>query len=220
MMLSAGVKKLHAQNCNLYFPSKEGTEMEITNYDAKGKVTGTVKEKILKKETIANGIAVTFESRTFNKKGDSTARNQFQVKCENGVFYFDMNDFIPPSQNQSGKNSMEIKADKLDFPSNPEVGKTLSDGTVTMTMKNGDIQLMSMSITLSNRKIEAIESVTTPAGSFECYKISYHVTTDMMFKTESTGIEWVAKNVGMVKSENYDKSGKLNGSSLLTSLKN
>ncbi len=220
MLLPTGIKKLHAQDCNLYFPSKEGAEMEITNYDAKNKVTGTVKEKILKKETITNGIAITFESRTFNKKGDSTSRNQFQVKCENGVFYFDMNNFIPPSQNQSGNNSMEIKADKLNFPSSPSVGQSLSDGTVTMSMKNGDIQLMSMTVTISNRKIEAIENVTTSAGTFECYKISYHVTTDMMFKTESNGMEWIAKNVGLVKSENYDKNGKLNGSSSLTLLKN
>ena len=52
--LSAG--KIIAQECTLYFPSKEGAEMEITHYDAKNKVTGTAKEKIIKKESLANGI--------------------------------------------------------------------------------------------------------------------------------------------------------------------
>jgi len=76
-----------------------------------------------------------------------------------------------------------------------------------------------MTVNVSNRKVEAVESLTTPAGTFECYKISYDVATKMMINVKTKGVEWFSKGVGMVKSETYDSAGKLLGSNVLASVK-
>ena len=39
-----------------------------------------------------------------------------------------------------------------------------------------------------------------------------------MFKVKMSGIEWIAKNIGVVKSESYNKKGKLESSTLLTKI--
>jgi len=78
--------------------------------------------------------------------------------------------------------------------------------------------MMNMTISITNRKVEAVENVTTPAGTFECYKISYDIATKMMINVKMKGTEWYAKNVGLVKSESYNNDGKLMGSNLLTGL--
>jgi hypothetical protein len=73
------------------------------------------------------------------------------------------------------------------------------------------MSMMNMTTKVYNRKVEAIEKVTTEAGTFECYKISYDVFVDGMIDFNSKGIEWIARDVGAVRSETYNKNGKLTG---------
>jgi hypothetical protein len=68
-----------------------------------------------------------------------------------------------------------------------------------------------MTTTVYNRKVEAIEEVTTKAGTFQCYKITYDVLTDAMMDIQTSGIEWIARDVGAVRTESYSKNGKLTG---------
>jgi len=210
-------KIIFGQDCTMYFPAKEGAELEYTNYDAKNKVTGTLVQKIVKKESTANSVILTIESTSYDKKNKAEATHSFDVKCENGVFFMNMKAFLPSNQGKEQQDNMEITATDLDIPSNPTIGQTLSDGNVKMSMKAGMME-MNMTVTIVNRKVEAFENVTTPAGTYECIKITYNIITDMMFKSENKAIQWIAKNVGMVKSETYDKSDKLIATSLLTHL--
>jgi hypothetical protein len=209
------------QECSMYFPSKQGTVVEYTQYDAKNKVTGTTRSTILSKENIAGGVKVSYESESFDKKGASLYKGQFAVKCENGVFYIDMSTMVSPQTMSAYKDmTVEMKSDNLDFPSVLSAGQTLKDGTLNMDISNQGMKLMSMNTTIKNRKVEAVESVTTPAGTYECYKISSDIIMVMMFTIETKSVEWYAKNVGIVKSETYDKKGKIQGSMVLSSIKN
>jgi uncharacterized protein (DUF2141 family) len=218
---SINFNSILAQDCSVFFPSKEGSMIELTQYDAKNKVTGITKQAVISKESTGAGIKINFKSESFSPKGESLNVGQYAVKCENGIFYFDMNNFLPKESMGASKDAeIEMKADNLDFPSNPEIGKTLGSGTVKMIMKSNGMTLMEITITISDRKVEAIENITTPAGTFECYKVTFRVLTHMMFDVETVGVQWVAKNVGVVKMENYDKKGKLTGTSLLTAIKN
>jgi hypothetical protein len=76
----------------------------------------------------------------------------------------------------------------------------------------------------TNRKVNSTEKITTPAGSWDAHKITY----DGYFRIKMIGIgvpmnlkvtEWFVPNFGIVKSETYDKNGKLMGSSMLTAIK-
>ncbi|MCB0580266.1 MAG: hypothetical protein KDD10_13265, partial [Phaeodactylibacter sp.] len=59
-------------------------------------------------------------------------------------------------------------------------------------------------------KVEAFEAVTTPAGTFECVKITEDVDSKMAFvNTTGKNKSWYAKNIGLVRQEVFDEKGKL-----------
>ena len=108
--------------------------------------------------------------------------------------------------------NMDIDIDNVQLPSDLSVGQSLDDGSIVIS---GDLP-MTMRVDITDRKVAAKEKVTTPAGTFECYKITYTIKTKMMMGRESKAAEWIAKDVGLVKSESYKNNGKLMSYSLLT----
>jgi len=111
-----------------------------------------------------------------------------------------------------------LDATEIDMPSNPTVGESLKEGSLSMTVSTNGIQVMKMTIRMYNRKVAAMESITTSAGTFDCFKLSYDMETSGMFKMVTKGAEWYAKEVGAVKTESYDAAGKLTGSSQLSKI--
>ena len=78
---------------------------------------------------------------------------------------------------------------------------------------------MTLTVDLTNRQIVAHETIETPAGSFKCIKYSYDAFSKMGFiKMNSSGIEWYSAALGTIRSESYDKKGKLTGYTVLESI--
>ena len=76
---------------------------------------------------------------------------------------------------------------------------------------------MSMDMDITNRKVEGKESVTTPAGTFECYKISYDMFSKMsIMKMNFKNIEYLSENSGVVRTESYRSNGSLMSYTVLT----
>jgi hypothetical protein len=142
------------------------------------------------------------------------------MRCEDGTFYVDMQNFIDPKSMQAFKD-MEVSVNSNDmmYPAGLAPGDSLPDASVTVSAATGGVSLLNLLINISNRQVIGTESVTVPAGTFECFKITYNVETKMMFKIYSVVTEYVNMGVGNVKTETYDKKGKLLGSTLLTELK-
>ena len=212
----------HAQDCNSYFPMKKGTEMEITSFNKKDKKTGRSYMKVLDKKAMGNAMIAEMETTVYDKNAEQRATNNYTVKCENGVLYFDMSQFVPDETLEAYKD-MDVTMDgsQLELPANAKVGDMLGNGTINIKVKNQGIQLVNLTIDITDRKVLTEEKVTTTAGTFDCIKISYNVKTDMgMMKFTTSVIEWHAKNVGMVKSESYNKKGEFTSKSELTSFKN
>ncbi len=82
------------------------------------------------------------------------------------------------------------------------------------------IAIMSLVIEIFDRQVEKFESITTPAGTFECTKIVYSAQSQMgqaiPIKVKTSGAEWLSEGTGMVKSEQYDKKKNRMSYSLLT----
>jgi hypothetical protein len=211
-----------AQDCKMYFPDKIGTVRELTNYDKKGKTTGSVNQEIIVRDAAGSAVSVTVRSKTSDKDGKELSVNEMVINCKDGVFSFDMKDFIDKSM-LAAYQGMEItmKGDNVAYPSGFKVGDKLADASINIIVKNNGMTLSNMTITVSNRTVAAQESITTPAGTWSCYKLSYDVTTKTRIMTiNSKAAEWISEGVGMVKSESYDKAGKMLGYSLLTKLRN
>jgi hypothetical protein len=116
--------------------------------------------------------------------------------------------------------NMDIKVDveQMTLPSNLKAGQVLNDGRVTAEISNNGIKILTINTLITDRKVEGFEKVTTPAGTFDCVKITYTLETKMMFKITMSGAEWFAKDVGVVKTEAYNKKGKLESSSMITKI--
>ncbi len=213
---------LIAQNCDMYFPDKAGSIRELTNFDKKGKMTGMVHQEFIGKDVTGNETSVTVLSKAFDKDSKELSSNQMIIKCKNGVFSIDMKDFIDKSMLEAYKE-MEIimTGDNINYPSGFKVGDKLEDASINIVVKNQGVVFMNWTITISNRMVTAQESISTDAGTFQTYKLTYDLQTKTRIMTiNSKAAEWLCSGVGVIKSESYDKTGKLLAYSLLTKLKN
>jgi hypothetical protein len=118
----------------------------------------------------------------------------------------DMKMFIPSAQmEQMGEMSGAGSTNYLEYPSSMKEGDALKDASFSMDFKSTSGINSHISMDMTNRKVAGKESVTTPAGTWNCYKITYH--SKMIFKM-GIGIpmnfdvtEWFAQGFGVVKTE-------------------
>jgi hypothetical protein len=68
----------------------------------------------------------------------------------------------------------------------------------------------------TDRTVTGTETIDTPAGKFDCFIISSQTEVKMLMTKTGTSKSWIAKGVGLVKQEDYNKKGKLISSEILT----
>jgi hypothetical protein len=211
---------LNAQDCRLYFPDKVGAIREMKLFNEKDKLTSISRQEILDKTVAGKVVMIKVRSTAYDAEDNEVYGGDLEMLCEDGVFKFDMKSMIDPNTMNTYKEmGMEITTDNIVYPSSINTGESLPDGNLKMVIKSGQATLMTIVITISNRKVTARESITTEAGTFDCYKLSYDSVVKMGFITvSSSAIEWIADGVGVVRSETYNKKSKLTGYSVLTSL--
>ena len=141
------------------------------------------------------------------------------MSCEDGIFKMDMKNFIDEETMKSFEG-MEVTMDAtdLDYPAVLAPGQTLKDGNITMKVTSQGIPVMTLVVRVFDRKVEAIEDVTTPAGTFSCYKMSSTIETKTMFTVVAKSTDWIVRKVGTVRSETIDKNGNLTGYTVLTAI--
>jgi hypothetical protein len=217
----SSIATLIAQDCPMYYPDKENTQMEYKQYDKKGGLSGSSIQKITGIKKLPGSTEITVNAESFDAKGKSLGKVDLKARCEGGVFFVDMTNYMGPQSSEDYKDmEMSVEGGNLEMPSSMKAGDLLKDGDLKMSFSSGGMTIMNMSVSITNRKVEAVENLTTPAGTYECYKISYDITTKTMgIGAKMKGVEWYAKNTGMIKSETYSKDGKLQGSTVLEALK-
>lgn len=218
LIAMASATIISAQDCDLYIPVEEGTTLTYKITNDKGKETSSIKQTLITKAETPTGTEFLIQQDVKNDKDVLT--NTLKYKCEGNRFLFDMNSFIDKKTLESYKDmKVEMTIDEVDIPIGVTAGTTLKDGSIIMkVVSEGPIQ-MSIKTLITNRKVEAIETITTPAGTFECLKLTQTITTDMgMAKVTIKTVDWISKNVGTVKSESYSKAGKLTSTMTLQSI--
>ena len=211
---------LWSQDCKMYFPSKEGTTIVYTNYNKKGKASKwAIYYEVVKVYDSAGYRVEKIRNWGQNKKRKSSPIT-FSVLCKGDNFLIDTKSYLDIKKLDAYKNmEIEFEGENINIPVHPVVGQKLKDGYINYKVHNNNFTLANMTVKITNRKVEALEKVSTPAGNFDTVKISFDLEIKAMGVTfKYKGVEWYAKNTGMVKRETWNKKGKLLSYSEITKI--
>jgi hypothetical protein len=201
-----------SQECSNYYFLQNNKTIEMTISNNKGNESGKMTYVVSESKKNGSSITATINSEFVDTKGKTITKATNNVKCENGVMQMNMKTFIPPAQMEQMKTG-EAKATDvyLEYPAKMNVGDQLKDGQFNMDYESTSGLDCSIDISITERKVEGKETVTTPAGTWECFKISAKNKIDS--KISNIGIpitmsviEWFAPGFGIVKTES--KTGK------------
>jgi hypothetical protein len=207
---------VYAQDCTLYFPSEKGTEIGYTYYSKPGKVESSSKMLLTNKNESGGKVKMDITAQTFDAKGQEMLKFDYSVWCDGDNFYIDMKSTMG-SMNLKELGEFKIESTDMQFPAKLSAGQKLKDASISLKME-GPVP-MGITTNITNCLVEGFEKITTPAGTFDCAKISYDQFSKVsIIKTEGRTIEWYAPNVGLVRSETYSKKDKLLGINELSSL--
>jgi len=202
--------------CSKFYPFKEGTKAEITNYNKKGKKAGTIEYTILNRKQTTDGEIATMKSSVKDEKGKLIVETDYDITCDGNKISVDYKSMVSPMMMEQFKNvDYDITGTDLEIPNNLSVGQSLPDANMKMNINMAGIN-MDMELLITDRKVTGKESVTTPAGTFECFIITSNMSAKMGVEKISNIKQWIAEGVGMVKQEDYDSRGNVNSNSLLT----
>lgn len=213
--LVASLVSLSGQNLDLFFSVTQGDSFTYTIYSPDGEVE--YKYSCTNKEV--NGADLSDASVVYEYqfwKGDGKPLFADEGKMDMKIT---LNSEGTTSYMYDMKKSMAIQdvvtmGDISSLPSELKVGQSVPDGKINIKVKS-----VGASFLITDRKVVAIEDVTTPAGTFKGYNMEEVQTNKVLVSTKSFRIvTWYAKNIGCVKQEVYDKKGKLLRTLELTSL--
>jgi len=244
---------LSAQNTS-FIPTKEGATCTYKYLNAKGKpqISKKTKEEIFLRYTVtavtekSDGahIEILNETNLLDELEQSEINTQLMediktmnFRIENNILYADnllaktnalMSSQFDKMSSGDMKADITIKGQQVRIPLDLSVGQTLPEEEVmNVIIKMTGVMSMTFNITTTfkNRKVETKEDITTPAGTFSCYKVSYDLEGKMdmgMMKQGATQkiIEWLSPEIGTVKQETYNPKGKLESTMLLSETKN
>ena len=206
-----------AQDCSIFYPLKEGVKLEYTLYGNKDKVEGVQTQEITGVESTPDGLHAQMHINFRDQKGKEVYEMDYGFLCAGDVVRIDFQSLMSgPMLQQNPDVQAEITGTDIEWPNNLSVGQELPDANVSMKMNMGGIS-MTMEMDITARKVEKKETVTTPAGTFDCYVVYSETHSKMMMANQTfPSRTWLAEGVGMVKNESYNKNGKLTNYMLLT----
>lgn len=197
---------------DIFFPSKAGMVLTYKSFDKKDKLASVLKYTIKEINTRGNDMDITYLIESLDNKEKLVFKEEVTIQQKDDILYLDMSNFMNKAvfqQNGEIPAEVQVKGNNMEMPRNPQPGQMLPDANVEMALKMGFVSLK-VSAEVINRKVEAIEDVTVGAGTFKAYKLTNQVNSVAMgIKVQTTGTEWYAKGIGLVKTESYDKKGEL-----------
>ncbi|HZH87025.1 MAG TPA: hypothetical protein VFD77_06900 [Brumimicrobium sp.] len=209
-----------SQECMSSEYLKKGTQWEVSNFDKKGKLSSTTKYDVLNASHSGGKSSWEIKVAVFDKKDEALNEGATEIICENGIYKMDMGQMIPSETMQSIQSmEVEMEGTTINFPTSKDVNTKLEDAEITITAATSGMIIMNMKLTITERKIEGLESITTEAGTFECLKITEKSQIEnKMFNRTYTTVSWFLPGFGVVRSESYDHKDKLMGSSELSAI--
>ncbi|MBQ2906735.1 MAG: hypothetical protein IJE47_03060, partial [Bacteroidales bacterium] len=188
-----------------FFGYKEGVKLTFADLDKKGKPTAHTMNEITKLEGEAPfnctvEYTVTLLDDKKNSLGITPMVQSYSIR--NGIVTFDENSFA--GQLMQGMD-VKISGTLFRLPSNAKVGDTFEDYSILLNM--GGIKSTAH---VTNIRVTAEETLTIDGVEIECVVVENHTSTKAIgIKSEGTQKIWYGRGYGAVRTETYDKKGKI-----------
>jgi hypothetical protein len=218
---------LMSQNCNeLYIPLVEGKGFQYQNFNRRDRLEG-VNDMVIKSVRTTQGQT---EAVMAVKYLDNRERRQhegeYTVICRGDELIIDIQSLVDRSMMQQSGEGVEVtmsNIQNISLPATLRVGDNLPNASMDFKVTMGAMTMTDMKMLIQNRKVESRESITTPAGTFNCFKISYENVSDMKImgmnrRIISRTVEYFAPGVGNVRTEHYDDKGRLQSYMVLSKI--
>lgn len=218
---------LQAQECPGFSRLEKGSKIEMSNYDGKDNLESKNNYEVTDITIEAGKKVWTLHSNSVDAKGKEQFVGDFTLSCENELLKIDIGQALKQILEKFDKPQFDLVTEGafLEMPTSLSAGQSLPDANVIIKIidKGSNVEMMTFNILIKNRKVTGKEEITTPAGTFDAYKITDEMETkmDMMGQTKTfgptlNGIEFFSMDLGTIKREEY-ANGKLQSYSLLTS---
>lgn len=206
--------------CKGFFAHQEGMTWTTTSYNKNKKKTGSIAYEVLFNDVEDGVNTIIFGYKGMDEDGEEMYSGEFTGTCADNVFTTSHSGTFADIIEQTANMEVEITGDLVQYPFNLNAGDKLQDASVTLVsrVENG-LSLLKVTSDVFNRKVIGREKVVTPAGTFDCIKISYDAKVKMLISKSMSIVEYLSEGVGIVRSEQYDKKGNLSGYTEITSLK-
>ena len=196
-----------------FYPIKKGIVMTYASSTGKGKPDSYTRSTITDvqwQDERNYSVTTSSEILDADKNPMTSAPFTAGAKVENGIVTYD-----PKTMAGQLTEGMEISGDHFFLPDNIVVGDRLPDYTMTVSIAGMKTVSENTGISVTGR-----ETVTVSGSQIDCYIIESTVATSALgFKSSMTQKVWYGRGVGQVRSESYNKNGKLMSLSELVELK-
>ncbi len=213
-----------AQDCDLYFPLVENKGVQYQNFNRRDRLESTQDVMVKKVIIHSDHTEAILNTKYYDNRDRFQHEAEFTVRCKGNELMLDVQSLIDPAMLE-GFQDMEIKISSIDIiiPDNLKVGDRLPDAGMTMSVSAAGMKITEIEINITDRKVEAIENITTPAGTFESFKITYVTNTQsrtmgITNRLNSKSVEYYAPGVGNVRTEIYDQRDRLESYTVLSKI--
>lgn len=212
MLLCITTSLMAQSNCSKYYASKPGRKLIHKVYDKRERHSMTTEYNV----ESATSSAIQMNYNLWDKDGEHITGGKLALGCNDRTTYLAPESIMTDLLSQYEDMEYTIIAgDRLAIPNHLEIGQTLPDASASISL-NAQILAINFDIVLSNRKVVRKEEITTPAGTYNCYVITYD--NELKGKLASKYYQctdWIAEGIGMVKQETFKSNGRLMSKSLL-----
>ena len=196
-----------------FFLHKEGVKLPYADKDKKGKINSYTETTATKVTGDADNCTVTYSMMVMDNKKNPVLKQPmtqtFEVK--NGTVTYDPKSLV--GQIMEGMQ-VTVTGTPFQLPSNVKVGDTFGDYTITLNLAG-----IKTNTEVTGVKAVAEETLDVNGTSIDCVVIE-NTTVSKVIGIKQTAIQkiWYGHGIGPVKTNMYNKKGKLMTSQELVSI--
>jgi hypothetical protein len=217
-------------DCTRPFGLDTYMELVYSITDERGKPAGTIRQRVVslgsqtnKKKTITTNTALV-KSGFYDDKNRLLRLQDITYGCRRDTTFTDgMSEIEHKNMSSFRDRRLAYAPVGLAWPNQPTVGTMLPGGGISVQVSSSAVNIAQVNTAVRRRRIVSGPApLVTPAGTFQCYKVecereaSVAPREDMVMRTRYRVIDYYSPAVGIVKTEVYNKNGKLAETRLLT----